>query len=91
MRFYNVQELIISVLWTINLLIGIVAALALIYFFWGLAKFILHAGGDDEARVAGKQVMLWGIIALFVMVSIWGIVNFLGRAFGVGGYFCHWC
>ena len=58
----------------------IVIALALLYFFWGLARFILNAG-DEDAQKAGKSIMLWGIIAFFVMVSVWGIVNFIGNAF----------
>ncbi len=58
--------------------IPVVAGLALVVFFWGLAKFILHSG-DEKGREEGKEVMKWGIIALFVLVSIWGIVFFLTR------------
>ena len=64
-------------------LVVLMVALGLVFFLWGLAKFILHAG-DEKARAEGKQVMLWGIIALFVMVSVWGIVGFLQDAL-VGG------
>ncbi len=60
----------------ISITIPIVAGLALLTFFWGLAKFILHADNED-GRAEGKQVMKWGIVALFVMVSIWGIVSYL--------------
>ncbi|MEK7185720.1 MAG: pilin [Patescibacteria group bacterium] len=63
-----------------NTLLPIVIALALLYFFWGLAKFILNSG-DEDAQTKGKNIMLWGIIAFFVMVSVWGIVNFFGDAF----------
>src|SRR3990167_2243072 len=54
----------------INLLIGIikqagilVVALALLFFFWGLSKFILQAG-SDEGRKEGRNIMLWGIVAV---------------------------
>ena len=60
----------------ISTIIPIVGGLALVAFFWGLAKFIRHAG-DESGREEGKEVMKWGIIALFVLVSIWGIVYFL--------------
>jgi TM2 domain-containing membrane protein YozV len=56
----------------------LVVALALLYFFWGLARFILNAGGGKEQEEA-KAIMLWGIIALFVMISVWGIVRLLGE------------
>jgi len=69
----------------LNPLVGVFIALALIYFIWGLANFILHAD-DEQARSKGKQIMVWGVIALFVMISIWGIVLILKNTFlsGVG-------
>lgn len=78
----NVNTLIRSVGDLINLALPIVVALALLYFFYGLAQFIL-ASGDEESRKKGKSIMIWGIVALFVMVSVWGLVAFLGRALGI--------
>jgi len=57
----------------LDLLIPIAITLALLFFIWGLAQFIL-ASGDEEKKKEGKQRMIWGIIALFVIVSVWGIV-----------------
>jgi len=80
----NIDNILQSVLRILqSTLLPIVAALALIYFFWGLAKFILSAG-DEEARKQGQRIMLWGVVALFVMVSVWGIVRFIGNAIGIG-------
>ena len=78
----NVQDIIESVKNIIDILIPLVAALALLYFFWGLAKFILNSG-DPEAKEAGKSIMIWGIVALFVIVSVWGLVRFVGDAFNI--------
>ena len=66
----------------INLLIPIVFALAMLYFFWGLAQYIL-ASGDPEKREEGRNKMIWGIVALFVMAAVWGLVRFIGTAIGV--------
>jgi hypothetical protein len=59
----------------INPLLYIVAGLALLAFFWGLVKFISRAG-DDKSHAEGKNLMVWGLIALFVMVSVYGILRF---------------
>mgnify|MGYP000493818930 CR=1 FL=1 len=67
----------------VNLLTGVVAAIVLLVFFWGMAKFVLNAG-ELEARVEGRRLMFWGIIALFVMVSVWGILYFIGQNLGIG-------
>lgn len=62
----------------VKLLRPIVFALALLFFFWGMAQFILHAG-DEDGREKGKQVMMWGIVALFVISTIWGITGFIEK------------
>lgn len=79
----GVKGLIIDAHSIINILIGLVASCALLFFIWGLARFILHVGGDESAVEEGRNFMKWGLIGLFVMVSIWGIVNFLVDASGL--------
>ncbi|MCK9352134.1 MAG: hypothetical protein WCT49_02790 [Candidatus Paceibacterota bacterium] len=62
-------------------LIPIASMLAILFFFYGLAVYILKAG-DPEKAAEGKSIMIWGILALFVMVSIYGIIGFLQRSTG---------
>ena len=81
----GLRDFIVSASGIINTLIGITMTLALLFFIWGLAKFILHSG-NEETIADGKMLMMWGIIALFVMTSIWGIVNFLERGFFSGEF-----
>src|SRR3989344_3069320 len=59
----------------IEILIPIIATLALLAFFWGAGKFILKAGDVKEIE-NGKKLLIWGLVALFVMASIWGILRF---------------
>ncbi len=62
----------------IQTVIPVVAGLALLIFFWGLFKFIFRVGSGDEKAVGeGKNLMIWGLIALFIMVSVWGILRFV--------------
>jgi len=65
----------------LDLLIPITFALALIFFFYGLAQFIRSV--SDKTIAEGKSKMIWGIIALFVMISIWGIIGFIGDSVGI--------
>ena len=67
----------------INLFIRIILGLALIYFFWGIAQFVLNAG-DPKKLAEGKTKMVWGIVALFVFLSIFGIIYFIGNTLGIG-------
>ncbi len=79
----NLETLTRSIGRLIDLALPIVVAIALLGFFWGLVKFIF-AAGDEEKRKEGKQFMIWGLVGLFVMVSVWGLVRFVGNALNVG-------
>ncbi len=76
----NIQNLATDVGGIINTLIPIIFALALLVFFWGLVKYMF--AGEHEKEQA-KKTMLWGIVALFVMAAVWGLVRFLGSALGI--------
>ena len=65
----------------LNLVTKIVFALAFLYFFWGMGQFILHSD-DKTAREEGKKRMMWGVTALFVMFSIYGILYLLQDVIG---------
>ena len=67
----------------IRVLIGIVATLVFLYFFWGLADYIRQ---DKATLEEAKKRILWGIVGIFVLVSMWGLVYFLQTAvLGTGG------
>jgi hypothetical protein len=65
----------------VSMLIPIASMLVLLFFFYGLAVYILHAG-DPEKAAEGKSIMIWGILALFVMTSLYGIIGFMQRSLG---------
>ncbi len=73
----NLPVLVTSIKTLINSILPVLLALAVLYFFWGLVTFIRASGSDPKAAEQGKTIMIWGIVALFVMVSIFGILNWL--------------
>jgi uncharacterized membrane protein len=60
----------------INNIIPVLFGLAIIYFFWGLIKYI-RAAGDPKAAAEGRSIMIWGVIALVVMVGVYGLINWV--------------
>ena len=66
----------------VNPLVYLIIGFAVVYFLWGVTKYILHSG-DARAREEGRSMMIYGIIAIFVMVSVWGFVNLLDETFGL--------
>lgn len=57
----------------------VLVALAVIYIVWNVVMYMIKPGAEDRAA-AGKDI-LWGILGLFIIVSIWGLVNILTNTF----------
>jgi hypothetical protein len=66
-----------------NILIPLAFSLCLLYFFWGMAKYIRSGAGGESAVEEGKRIMVWGVVALFVVTSIWGIIAFIRSELGI--------
>jgi len=49
---------------------------------FGIFKFILHAD-DETERKKGRSLILWGIIGIFLLLSIWGLVWILVNTVGL--------
>ncbi|PIR82634.1 hypothetical protein COU20_01160 [Candidatus Kaiserbacteria bacterium CG10_big_fil_rev_8_21_14_0_10_59_10] len=64
----------------LNAAIGLMITLAIVVFFWGIIQYL---AGGSEKKAEGLQIMLWGVVAIFVMVSIWGIIRLLQSTFRV--------
>lgn len=54
--------------------------LAVFVIIFGVFKFILNAANEEE-RKAARSYIFWGVIGVFVMISIWGLVNILYDTF----------
>ena len=66
----------------VSLLVPLLITLAVVYFIWGVIKYIA-AGGDEEKRKEARSMMIYGIIGLFVIVAMWGLVEVLRSTFGI--------
>ena len=72
---YGLQDIIGAAGGLINKLTVISIALAILVFFWGIVKYIFQSDNEKEKGI-GKSFMVWGVVALTVMVSVWGIIEF---------------
>lgn len=64
--------------------VPLIFALAFIVFIWGVFNYFILGGGDEEKRDKGRDLMIWGLIGFFIMVSVWGLVNLLVGTFVFG-------
>ena len=73
--------------WCLSLmgaLVPILIGLAIIAFLYGVLMFIVRSSsGDADGRKEAINFMFFGIIGIAVMVSVWGLVLFVTKTFGV--------
>lgn len=77
----NFGGIIMQAVGYVKLIIPILMTLATIFFIWGLAKIILNSGSPAQVQ-SGRSYMFWGIIALFCLLSVSGIISFIQAQFG---------
>lgn len=65
----------------LSILIVLLISLATVWFIWNVIKYSMSSEEDDKAKA--KSQMINGIIAIAVIVSIWGLVGLLQGMFGV--------
>lgn len=62
----------------VPLIIGVAVVILLI----AIVNYI-RAGEEEEKRDKAKSLMIYGIVGLFVMVSLWGLVAILSGTFNL--------
>lgn len=67
----------------IKSLVPLVVALTLLVFIWGV--FQLVRSNSEDSRKEALAIVTYGIVSLFVMVSVWGLVSILTSTFFSGG------
>ena len=67
---FNIKEYIL------NPIIGFMFAVAVVMFIYGIVEYIWSADNEDKVS-DGKRHMIWGIIGIFVMIGVYGILNVL--------------
>lgn len=68
----------------LNPIIAILFSVALVYFIYGVVQYIWNPD-NEQLRERGRRNMLWGIIGLTIMVSVFGIMRFIISTLGAGG------
>lgn len=62
----------------IQAVIPVVMALAFVFFLWQGAKLVLYSSNDKGEN---KTALFWSLVVLFVMVTLWGIIQIIKDTF----------
>ncbi len=85
---YGISGIAITIINVINgVLVPLLFAVSFIVFLYGIARAYIFSVGDPERVKEGHKIILWGLIAFAVMISLWGLVNVVANTFGLQGSF----
>jgi K+-transporting ATPase A subunit len=68
-----------------KVLLPLILGLAFLMFVWGVFKFFILGGSDEEAQQKGKSLMLYAVAGFVLILSFYGIVSVLTNGLGFGG------
>ncbi len=68
----------------IDPLIGLLFALAVVYFLYGVMQFLMNQD-NDEKKTTGKDHMIWGIVGITIMLGVFTILNIVLDTFEIKG------
>ena len=68
-----------------NIVIPVILGLAFLMFVWGVFKFFILGGSDEEAQAKGKSLMIYAVAGFVLILSFYGIVNIITNGIGAGG------
>jgi zinc transporter ZupT len=62
--------------------IPLILTLAVATFVWGVVQYVIN-DQEEAKKEKGRMFMIWGVIGITVMVSVWGLVGILGSTFNI--------
>ena len=71
-----------AVLRLLSIVFGILLTVAVFMLILGIFQFVVHAG-DEEERKHGRAKIIWSVVSVFLMFSVWGLVNILINTVGL--------
>jgi hypothetical protein len=63
--------------------VPVILAFAFLVFIWGVMNYFILHPGDESKRSEGKQFILWGLVGMVVLFSVWGFVNLMLSTLGI--------
>jgi len=73
----NVNNLITFLSGLLRAAVVLLLAAAVVFFLWNVFKYVMSAG-DGEAKAEANKGIIYGIVGIFIMSSVYGLVNFIG-------------
>ena len=68
---------------TNGILIPFILGIGFLVFVWGMFKFFILGGANDEEKEKGKSLMVWATLGFVLVIIFWGVVNLVAQSTGL--------
>ena len=66
-------------------LIPFILGIGFLVFVWGMFRYFIAGGANDEAKEQGKSLMVYATLGFVLVIVFWGIVNLVATSTGLSG------
>jgi heme/copper-type cytochrome/quinol oxidase subunit 2 len=78
------QDLLENILiFTNTVLIPFILGIGFLVFVWGMFKYFIAGGANDDAKEQGKSLMIYATLGFILIIVFWGVVNLLTNSTGL--------
>ena len=78
------EDLLINIVTFINdILIPFIIAIGFLVFVWGMFRYFIAGGANDEAKQSGKSLMIWATLGFVLIIVFWGVINLIASSTGL--------
>lgn len=78
----NVNNLVTFLKGLLSTAVVLLLAAAVVFFLWNVFKYVMSAG-DGEAKAEANKGIIYGLVGIFIMASVYGLVNFISGSLGL--------
>jgi len=79
-------DLLTNVLVFINdIVIPFIIGIGFLFFVWGMFKYFILGGANDEAKEQGKSLVIYATLGFVLIIIFWGVVNLVTDTTGFAG------
>jgi len=70
---------------TNGVLIPFILGIGFLVFVWGMFRYFIAGGANDEAKEQGKSLMVYATLGFVFIIIFWGIINLIANSTGLAG------
>jgi len=72
------EQLLRNILeFTNGVLIPFIIGIGFLVFVWGMFRYFIAGGANDEAKASGKSLMIYATLGFVLIIVFWGIINLI--------------